>query len=91
MNNLYRSDVKEYGFSQSLKEHVLSEAQFTELETIITDELKKRTRSSYDNSSDFMITKDLVLAVRGRLNVVQEINSIIYGDEEMRQRSIKQI
>lgn len=82
MKNLYRSDVKEYGFSQLQQEHVLTEAQFLVLEDIVAEQLKKHQRSSYDNSKDFILTKDLVYAVRDHLDVIKEINTIIYGDEQ---------
>ena len=60
----------------------MTEAQFTILEDFWQSELKEHgTSESFEEDTDLVSTKDLVLNLRERLNITREIHNLLFNDE----------
>ena len=92
--HIYRNDVKEYGH-ESKGEHILTEEQFEELEQFCMQEVQKSRQanaSSFsEGNADMVSVKDLVLQLRERLNITQQIHSLLFSGPDRQKTAMNMI
>ena len=69
----------------TMKETILTEEQFLNLEIFVSNEIKKiQNIASFNPQSDLVKTKDFILSFRKYLNITKEINNLLFQDEDKR-------
>ena len=85
----YRDDIREFNDESEFK---MTEAQFSDLELFVQEELKKVSASSFKTEEANMVsTKQFILLFRKRCQITEEVTNIIFAMDKDRRESLATI
>ena len=89
MRLTYRDDIREFNDDSEFK---MTEAQFSDLELFVQEELKKVSAYSFKTEEAFMVsTKQFILLFRKRCQITEEVTNIIFAKDKDRRDSLATI
>ncbi len=81
LSSIYRSDVKEYATGSS-GDYIMTEEQFERVKLFFEDQMSKLVSGeSFGDNNGFIGTKDLVLSLKERFGITQEIYKLLFNPD----------